>query len=205
MNPSRPRHLHRPPPPMETRPSTGGALMHRISFFIAFAFALALTGRASADPVRDEAAPAVVVQEARIEPRGADLRVVVELTHPPRFHVVPLAAGGEQLEIRGATLAADVPARLAGQGFLEGVTLRQHDGRVIVEVEAREGVRGTAVRSGRRVVWVFSPPEGALVRPRSQTIAVEPDYAAMTETAEVAAFLSDVPLQVDGARGGRRY
>ena len=43
----------------------------------------------------------------------------------------------------------------------------------MIEVQRLEGARGTAIREGRRIVWLFSPPTGHVGRPRTRTIARE--------------------------------
>ncbi|MEO0324515.1 MAG: type IV pilus secretin PilQ [Myxococcota bacterium] len=98
------------------------------------------------------------------------------------------------------------------------VRVRYARGQVEVLVDTREGAEGTAIRSGDRIVWMFT--RGRNAGPDGRTVAREHDYrdevnaelgeltdaaALVGESTDVAAFLSDVPLQVRGARGERRY
>ncbi len=149
----------------------------------------------------------LVLERVRVDMRDGRERVILELSGAARFRVLPRADGPARLEIRDAALAADVARELRREGVVRAVRVEPARGRIVIEVDAQEDATATAIRSGRRIVWLFAAPDGQLVRPQSHTIAREEDYAAAAEadTSEVAAFLSDVPLQVDGARGGRRY
>jgi type IV pilus assembly protein PilQ len=157
----------------------------------------------TAEPERSS----LVVQRVRVDTRDGRERVIVELSGAARFRVLPRSAGPARLEIRDAELAAGLERELRREGVVRSVRVVPERGRVAIEVDTQEDATATAVRSGRRIVWLFAAPDGQLVRPQSHTVAREEDYAAevTADTAEVAAFLSDVPLQIDGARGGRRY
>lgn len=151
----------------------------------------------------DEDGPATV-RDVHIERRDGRERVIIDLDRPSRFRLERNPDGPARLHIRGARLGPSVEAMRRGlpESLIRRVRVRYAAGAATIEVERAEGATGTAIRSGRRIVWMFDAPEGA-TRPRSRTVAREPDYAA--ETPEVAGFLSDVPLQVRGARGGRRF
>ena len=152
------------------------------------------------------------LQNVTIENRDGRDRVVVELDQAAAFRV-RRTGGAQRLEIRDARLARRVRRTVAGRtdGLVRGVSVRVEDELVILEADSEANAEGTAIRSGNRIVWMFAPGErGATVRPRTRTIAREEAYeeegeAVTGETAEVAAFLSDVPLQVRGSRGRRRY
>jgi type IV pilus assembly protein PilQ len=90
---------------------------------------------------------------------------------------------------------------------VEEVRLRREGSNVLVEVSHPTGANGTAIREGRRIVWLFAPAKRENSRPETQTIAREKDWrkVAGTDSTEVAGFLSDVPMQVGAARGERRY
>ncbi len=162
----------------------------------------------------DESAPsaraagaAPTLRDVTLERRDGRERVIIELDRPARFRVLR-GGGPARLEIRGARVSPRLRRNLRGlpDSLVRRVRVRYADGRATVEVEREAGAIGTAVRAGNRIVWMFEPHETtATTRPRSRTIARERDYAADAETAEVAAFLSDVPLQVRGSRGRRRY
>lgn len=144
------------------------------------------------------------VRDVVIERRDGRERVVVELDRPATFEVRRDGQGPARLEITDARLAPDLRRFRRGlpEALVRRVNVRYADGRATIEVERDGTTQGTAIRSGNRIVWLFEPPT-ASDRPRSRTVARETDYAA--ETPEVAAFLSDVPLQVRGARAARRY
>ena len=87
--------------------------------------------------------------------------------------------------------------------MIESIEVEQRGDRAVVEVHGSEGAAGTAIRSGDRIVWMFSPTS-VETRPSSRTIAKEPDYAAEVDGPEVAGFLSKMPAQV-GSKGSRQY
>lgn len=149
----------------------------------------------------------VTVRGVHLERRDGRERVVLELSDAARFRVVPSQTGPARLEIRDASLAADVRRSLSGDSgaLVREVRLTDEGSRAVVEVQGVEGASGTAIRQGNRIVWLFAPQTSTDSRPSSRTIArervVDPEEV---ETSEVAAFLSDVPLQVRGNRGSRR-
>ncbi len=161
-------------------------------------------GTAQSAPDAPEEASATTVRDVVIERRDGRERVVIELDRPARFRLDRDATGPARLHIRDARLGSQLQRQRRGlpQSLVRRVNVRYANGAATIEVDRAEGATGTAIRSGNRIVWMFDAPEGA-TRPRSRTVARERDYAA--ETPEVAAFLSDVPLQVRGARTGRRF
>jgi len=181
----------------------------------------------------DEAAVAsLVVEGVAVERRDDRDRVIVRLSRTAEFRLLPSDGGPARLAIDGAAVGEDADRDLdipASEGRLvEGVRVRAEEGRTVIEVERVEGATGTAIREGDRIVWLFAPGEVEEERgPRSRVIAREDDPTegideiigadelvaagvGIAETEEItgdeaAAFLTDVPLQVDEARGRRRY
>ena len=164
------------------------------------------TGRRAQETSADSGAPSI--ENVHIERRDGRERVVVELSGDPRFRVVPGRGGPARLEIRDARLGSRVPRQLRGEddAIVRRVRVRDSQGRAIVEVDRAEGATATAIREGDRIVWMFAPSRGPSTRTRSVTVATEETVElGEMDTAEAAAFLSDVPMQVGAARGGRRY
>lgn len=158
------------------------------------------------------------VRRVHVERRDGRDRVVVELSRPVEFRTNDRAGGGAaELVLPGARVEEGTARSLTVDGgddlVVRAVRVVQRDGRTSVEVDRRSGAQGTAIREGNRIVWLFAPPEGGQARPRSRTIARESWAAAdvgddgETEitSEEVAAFLSDVPMQIGRARGRERY
>jgi type IV pilus assembly protein PilQ len=187
------------------------------------------SARAESDEAEEASA---AIERVSVERRDGRDRVVVSLSHAAPFRLVPGSVGPARLELAGASIGDDADRDLSVSGsghVVRGVHLRTADGRVVIEVDRPDGAQGTAIREGDRIVWLFSaPPVSAEEerRPRSRTIAREDDVmeavtAEMGEydlgtgsvedasyevdSDEAAAFLTDVPLQVDEARGHRRY
>jgi len=154
------------------------------------------------------------IRDITIEHRDGRERVVLDLDGPASFRVRRTDDGPARLEVRDARLSPQLRRDLRGlpESLVRRVRVRYAQGRALVDVEA-EGAHGTAIRSGNRIVWMFSPierAEGGVTprRPRSITVSRERDYSdgvPEVEAPEVAGFLSDVPLQVRRSRGSRRY
>lgn len=159
-----------------------------------------------------------VVRSVHVERRDGRDRVIVELSAPAQFRTSPRAAGPAQLILPGVRVAEGAARELAVDGgddlVVRGVRISDRDGRTVIDVDRRGGAQGTAIREGNRIVWLFTAPAGE-ARPRSRTIAREAWADAEEEVAddaeteitseEVAAFLTDVPMQVGRARGRERY
>ena len=156
------------------------------------------------------------LRNVTIERRNGRDRVVLELDRATEFRVRRGGEGPARMEIPSLHVPDSLARSYDGADGTEvrRVRLRESDGKTLVEVEGPSGSEGTAIRSGRRIVWMFTPTAGGPgARPSTRTIARENDYAAMApvvdgttvETADVAGFVSDVPLQVRGARARRRY
>ncbi len=150
-----------------------------------------------------------------IERRDGRDRVVIEMDQPREFRMRQTDEGPARMDIPGAALAPSAERVVRGDrdSLVQAVRLHTENGRTTVRVEHDEGAEGTAIRAGHRIVWMFTPSERANQRPSARTIAREDDYddlptvvdGVTVETADVAGFVSDVPLQVRGARGRRRY
>jgi type IV pilus assembly protein PilQ len=158
----------------------------------------------------EDAAPAVgpaEVQHVIIERRNGRDRVVAQLSKPGEFRVLPSANGMSRLEIRGARLSPDSVRHLEGDSssVVRTVDVREQDERVLLEVGVTGGSSATAIREGNRIVWLFAPVTASTegVTPPSTTVAREQTVEVDGE--QVAAFLSDVPLQVGPARSDRKY
>lgn len=151
------------------------------------------------------------VRDVILERRNGRERVVVKLDAPVRFRVGQ-EDGHPVLRLRGAGLGEDAPRRLEGDhsSLVEKLRLEAREGDVFVRVKRRGDGNGTAIREGHRIVWLFAPDASSNRRPPTRTISRTPSPLEGAEGEEVegqqvAAFLSDVPLQVDAARGGKRY
>lgn len=163
------------------------------------------------------------VRSVMLERRDGRDRVIVSLSRGAEFRLLPGATGPARLELPGVRVAATAERALTppgGEGVVRGVQVRSAAGGTLIEVDRVEGATGTAIREGDRIVWLFAPPPSREDRrPRSRTVAREPTYggdgepaiqgdeegATVVESAEVAAFLTDVPLQIDAAREAQRY
>jgi type IV pilus assembly protein PilQ len=146
------------------------------------------------------------VRHVILERRNGRDRLVAELTRPAPFRVMPGATGPARLEISGAKIGPDAVRHLEGDStsVIKAVELKESAGRTIIEVERTSGASTTALREGNRIVWLFAADEDVQeVRPRSRTIIKED--AVEIEGEEVAAFLSDVPMQIGPAREKRKY
>ncbi|GAB4110027.1 MAG: hypothetical protein OHK0013_45840 [Sandaracinaceae bacterium] len=195
----------------------GGRLVVRLDR-IAEGGDVPVAGPALASADREDAAAPLLVRGVTAERRDGRERIIVQLSRGAEFRVLPGTTGPARLEITGAGIAADAvrEVEVSRGELVRGARLRESGGRTVVEVDRVEGAQGTAIREGNRIVWLFA--QGSTTapeeRPRGRTIARETDYrAVMTEgegvdgldSDEAAAFLTDVPLQIDAARGRRAY
>lgn len=174
------------------------------------------TGREGSEVAATEGPAAL--RRVHVERRAGRDRVVVELTRPAEFRTSPRVQGPAQLVLPGVRVAEGAPRQLDIDGgddlVVRAVRVFEGEGRTVVEVDRRGGARGTAIREGNRIVWLFTAPPEREGRPTSRTIAREA-WADAGETGqggeteissgEVAAFLTDVPMQIGRARGGERY
>ncbi|HKP63138.1 MAG TPA: type IV pilus secretin PilQ [Polyangiales bacterium] len=152
---------------------------------------------------------AATVQFVGIERRNGRERVVIELDRPADFRIVPGESGPARMEVHGALLGARVPSRVQGENgsIVREVQIGSAPDRVTLSVQRVGAGNATAIREGNRIVWLFAsegPQQAGTNSRRTETIARE--AAVDVDGEEVAAFLSDVPLQVGAAaKGGQRY
>jgi type IV pilus assembly protein PilQ len=193
---------------------------------------VARSAREPAATVAEESEAGTVVEGVAVERRDDRDRVIVRLSRGSEFHLLPADAGPARLAIEDAAIGDDAERDLdlpeiEGR-LVEAVRMRAEEGRIVIEVDRAEGATATAIREGDRIVWLFAPGEAEEAHgPRSRVIAREDDptegideiigadelvaagvgIADDTEITgdEAAAFLTDIPLQVDDARGRRRY
>jgi type IV pilus assembly protein PilQ len=145
------------------------------------------------------------IEEVRLEQKDGRDRVVITVVGDAEFRVSTRAGAPPRLEVIGARIGSNTKRRLeAPRGAsISSVELEQKGDRAVVEVHGSEGAAGTAIRSGDRIVWMFSPTTKD-TRPHTRTLARERDYAAEVDGPEVAGFLSKLPMQV-GGKDVRRY
>ena len=151
------------------------------------------------------------VTRLHFEKRDDQHRLVVDLNQAPAFRLSK-DGSNDRLEIRGAKLKDGVSRTLSGPtgSGIRQAKISRAGSRLVVSIERHAGaVKGTALRSGNKIIWLFKETKQENARPKTRTIARERDYASEladqpTDSAEVAAFLSDVPMQVAGSRR-RRY
>jgi len=162
-------------------------------------------GSATARTEKSPAKGVAKIKDIRLEQRDGRDRIVIALVGDPEFRVSTRAGAPPRLEVLGARIGSGTKRHVeAPRGSLIGsVELEQKGDRAVVEVHGSEGAAGTAIRSGDRIVWMFSPTS-VDTRPHSRTIAREKDYAAEVDGPEVAGFLSKFPAQI-GGKQGRRY
>jgi type IV pilus assembly protein PilQ len=146
----------------------------------------------------------VAVSNLTLEKRDGRERVVIELTRPAEFRVVPGTLGPARLEIKGASLASTAKREVdtSGLDVVKSVTLKEHGDRVVVEVERLADAAGTAIREGNRIVWLFAPP--VLVdhqKPRPRILVAAAPMEAESE--QVASFVSGTAMQAKSAAPGK--
>ncbi|UCF48698.1 MAG: type IV pilus secretin PilQ [Myxococcales bacterium] len=153
---------------------------------------------------KSSASGAAKIKTVHLEQKDGRDRVVISLVGDAEFRVSTRAGAPPRLEVLGARIGSSAKRRVeAPRGSSIGsIELEQKGDRAVVEVHGAEGGAGTAIRSGDRIVWMFSPA-AAETRPHSRTIAREKDYAAEVDGPEVAGFLSKLPMQV--GKPARRY
>ena len=162
-------------------------------------------GSAKAKTKKPSTSKVAKVADVRLEQKDGRDRVIISLVGQAEFRVSTRAGAPPRLEVLGARIGSNAKRRVeAPRGSIIGsIELEQRGDRAVVEVHGSEGAAGTAIRSGDRIVWMFSPTS-AETRPHSRTIAREKDYAAEVDGPEVAGFLSRLPAQV-GGKSTRRY
>ncbi len=162
-------------------------------------------GSAKAKTKKSSASRAATIEDVRLEKKDGRDRIVITLAGDPEFRVSTRAGAPPRLEVLGARIGSSARRRIdAPHGSLiSSVELEQKGDRAVVEVYGSEGAAGIAIRSGDRIIWIFSSTSTD-TRPHTRTIAREKDYAAEVDGPEVAGFLSKLPMQV-GGQSSRRY
>ena len=162
-------------------------------------------GSAKAKAKKPSTSKVAKVDDVRLEQKDGRDRVIISLVGEAEFRVSTRPGAPPRLEVLGARIGSNAKRRVeAPRGSIIGsIELEQKGDRAVVEVHGSEGAAGTAIRSGDRIVWMFSPTSTE-TRPHSRTIAREKDYAAEVDGPEVAGFLSRLPAQV-GGKSTRRY
>jgi type IV pilus assembly protein PilQ len=162
-------------------------------------------GSAKAKAKKPSTSKVAKVDDVRLEQKDGRDRVIISLVGEAEFRVSTRAGAPPRLEVLGARIGSNAKRRVeAPRGSIIGsIELEQKGDRAVVVVHGSEGAAGTAIRSGDRIVWMFSPTSTE-TRPHSRTIAREKDYAAEVDGPEVAGFLSRLPAQV-GGKSTRRY
>ncbi len=131
-----------------------------------------------------------------LEKRDGRERVIVELSNPAEFRVLPSKEGPARLEIKAGSVnpAAKRELDTSGLSLVRGVAIKQSGDRVVVEVERSAESTGTAIREGNRIVWLFAPLQSAeRGKPRPRTlVAAEP---VEVDSEQVASFVSGVAMQ----------
>ena len=198
-----------------TRPSAYRARVENGNIVVHFE-ALAADSHASGGDAASADSTPLAVRGVHIERRDGRERVIVELSRPSEFRLVPGQRGPARLEIQGARLADGVPDRIAGDStsLIHGLRVTHTADRTTIEADRENGASATAIREGSRIVWLFAPDTSATAdnRPRSRTVTRErvsaedaAQAAETTETNEVAGFLSDVPLQMGANHGSANH
>jgi type IV pilus assembly protein PilQ len=146
------------------------------------------------------------VQRVGIERRNGRERVVIELDRPAEFRILPGSTGPARMEVEGARTGVNLPSRIQGEAGLvvREVQVGSSPDRVTLSVDRKGTGNATAIREGNRIVWMFSG-ESAAPKHARQTETIAREAAVDVDGEEVAAFLSDVPLQVSAAKAGQRY
>jgi type IV pilus assembly protein PilQ len=160
-------------------------------------------------PAQQAAAPQSGPLEIRnvvIERRNGRDRLVAELNRPASFRILPGSQGPARLEISGARIGASAARHLDGDAasVIKTADLKDSGDRTLIEVQRTAGASMTAIREGNRIVWLFAAdehvePSGTATRVIAKEDAVEVDGE------QVAAFLSDVPMQIGPARDKNKY
>jgi type IV pilus assembly protein PilQ len=164
----------------------------------------------AAAPVEKHAAAGgpVTVEHVILERRNERDRVVTQLSSPGEFRVLPTENGVSRLEIRGAKLGPDSVRHLEGDSssVVKSVDVNEQNGRVVLEVAVEGNSSTTAIREGDRIVWLFAAtPRGVNSKGNAPTQTLAREQAVEVDGEQVAAFLSDVPLQIGPARESRSY
>lgn len=147
----------------------------------------------------NEGGEAAEVRSVTLERRDGRDRVVIELDGDADYELDAGRRGPAEMRIDGVELSRRVQRQLEGldDSPIRRVRVRQDGEGAVIEVDRRAHATATALRAGNRIVWLFA--EGENEGPRSVTIGRE------EQSPEVAAFLTDIPMQTRRGRSSRRY
>lgn len=164
----------------------------------------ALKASAAAPPPLAAKPGAAEVSNVSLEKRDGRERLVIELSAPAEFRVMPGEKGPARLEIKHAHLGAAAHSELdvSSLELIQGVSFKRQDERVIVEVERVADASSTAIREGQRIVWLFAPPkltERGKPKPRT-LVAAEP---VEVDSEQVASFTSGLAMQAKSTTPGK--
>ncbi|MEM7435978.1 MAG: type IV pilus secretin PilQ [Myxococcota bacterium] len=137
------------------------------------------------------------IESVNLEKKNGRDRVVVEVDGDVEFRVSTRDGQAPRLEVLGAHFSSGSKRRIEAPSgsSVASIELSQNGDRAVIQAFGLNGESGTAIRSGKRIVWMFSP-KVVEQRPPSRTIAREKDYAAEVDGPEVAGFLSKMPAQL---------
>ncbi|MEM6961447.1 MAG: type IV pilus secretin PilQ [Myxococcota bacterium] len=141
-----------------------------------------------------------------IERRDGRERVVLKVQGDLEFRVRSSREGPALLNLEEVVLSEGLARTVRGRpgGVIREVRVLEQGEGAVVEVDRDRAAVGTAIRERDRIVWLFAPRRGDR-RPQSRTVARERFGLEEAETGEVAAFLTDIPLQLRVNRERTRY
>jgi len=162
---------------------------------------------ANTPPPKSSTPVVTEIQHVIIERRNGRDRLITELSGDASFRVLPNDdAGRARLEISNARIGERVVRHLEGDSssVIKTADVLDAGDRTIISVDRSSGNEATAIREGTRIVWMFAPDVKRVERDaRVKTLAREESVEVDGE--QVAAFLSDVPMQIGPSRDNRRY
>ena len=103
---------------------------------------------------------ALEVKDLIIERRNDRDRIVVELSGPAAFRVLPGNQGPARLEISGARVRPAMKRRFEGEAgsAVKVAEVAERGDRVTIDVQGAMGGSTTALREGNRIVLMFAGP-----------------------------------------------
>ncbi len=153
-----------------------------------------------------------VVNVATEQRDGRD-RVVLELDGVANFQVEPGTESPARLRLYRVKVGASAQRKLSPVGLpvIGNIELHQDAEGVTVEVTHKDSAFGTAVREGRRIVWLFAPGGQKSSRPSAQTLAKEAPLELpeiIHGSSETSPFVTGSPAAIAAGRkanySGRR-
>lgn len=139
-----------------------------------------------------------------VEQRDGRDRIIVDVEGDASFRVSNRPGEAPRLEVMGAALSSRVHRRIDGpaSSIIESIEVSREDDRTVIQAHSDGGSAGSAIRSGNRIVWLFTSNK-TNSRPATRTIAREKGYSAEIDGPQVAGFTSKLPAQL--ADGTKRY